>query len=76
LGQSDQLNQKDQKLQNRLILKICRVYYLDFSLFFIFQQQCKFLKLNDSEVFDLFDPIDRIDPKRNNAKYFVKIIIF
>jgi hypothetical protein len=26
-----------------------------------------FFSKYDSEVFDLFDPIDRIDPKRNNA---------
>jgi hypothetical protein len=74
LGQSDQLDQKDQKLQNCLIFKIYkikndeyRVYYFDYSSFYIFQQKFNFLKSNDTEVFDLFDPIDRIDPKRNTA---------
>ena len=30
--------------------------------FLFFYQKCKFQKLFDSEVFDLFDPINRIDP--------------
>jgi hypothetical protein len=40
---------------------------LTFHHFLFFSQNANFKKLNDSEVFDLFDPFDRIDSKRNNA---------
>jgi hypothetical protein len=41
------------------------------NAFIIFYFSPRIQILNDSKVFDLFDPIDRINPKRNNADYIV-----
>jgi hypothetical protein len=48
--------------KNGILFK--NVFHFSFS-FLIFQQNCKLKKLKNSEVFDLFDPIDRIVPKCN-----------
>jgi hypothetical protein len=85
LGKSDQLYQNDEKLKNCIIFIICnfaeklkiinswtnKLYIHHFN----FQQNYKLnKKLYNSRVFHLFDTIDRIDSKRNNAAIYNMIV--